>query len=56
MLNNNDGVINTVHTPVATGTKILSGADGHLLSSADGKYFSRNPQTGTSTTFTEEGR
>lgn len=53
MLNNKDGVINTVHTPVARGTKILSGADGHLLSSTDEKYFSRNPQTGTSTTFTE---
>jgi hypothetical protein len=53
MLNNKDGVINTVHTPVARGTKILSGADGHLLSSTVEKYFSRNPQTGTSTTFTE---
>ncbi len=53
MLSNKDGVINTVHTPLARGTKILSGADGHLLSSTDEKYFSRNPQTGTSTTFTE---
>lgn len=53
MVNNKDGVINTVHTPVARGTKILSGADGHLLSSTDEKYFSRNPQTGTSTTFME---
>lgn len=53
MLNNKDGVIHTVHTAVARGTKILSGADRHLLSSADEKYFSRNPQTETSTTFTE---
>lgn len=53
MLNNKDGVIHTVHTAVAGGTKILSGADRHLLSSADEKYFSRNPQTETSTTFTE---
>jgi len=50
MLNNKDGVIHTVHTAVAEGTKILSGADRHLLSSADEKYFSRNE---TSTTFTE---
>jgi len=53
MLNNKDGVMHTVHTAVAGGTKILSGADRHLLSSADEKYFSRNPQTETSTTFTE---
>ncbi len=53
MLNNKDDVIHTVHTAGAGGTKILSGADRHLLPSADEKYFSRNPQTETSTIFTE---
>jgi hypothetical protein len=57
MLNNKDGVIHAEHTAVAGGTKILSGADRHLLSSADEKYFSRNPQTETNHIHRmEEGR
>jgi hypothetical protein len=57
MLNNKDGVIHTVHTAAAGGTKILSGVDGHLLSSADEKYFSRNSQTETNYIHRmEEGR